>query len=220
MLLKIIVIGAYAAMTLVIGYVGLKKTQTFNDYFLGGRTVGPWMSAFTYAAAYFSAVLFIGFAGKVGWGFGLSGLWIALGNALVGVLAVWGLLGNRIRKMSVELQVTTMPEFLEKRYGSRFLKFIASLAVFLFLVPYSAAVFIGLSYLFKANFGLAYGTALLFMGLFTAFYLVLGGYKSMTMIDVVFGMIMCLGSAVLLASTLQKAGGLGNLASGLAASSS
>lgn len=217
MLIKIIVIGAYAVMTLVIGWLGLKKARTFNDYFLGGRTVGPWMSAFTYAAAYFSAVLFIGFAGKVGWGFGLSGLWIALGNALVGVLGVWWLLGNRIRRMSVELQVTTMPEFLEKRYNSRFLKLIASLAVFLFLVPYSAAVFIGLSYLFKANFGLTYGVALLFMGLFTAFYLVLGGYKSMTMIDVVFGMIMCLGSAILIGSTLQKSGGMGKLVVGLAA---
>ncbi len=217
MLIKIIVIGAYAVMTLVIGWLGLKKARTFNDYFLGGRTVGPWMSAFTYAAAYFSAVLFIGFAGKIGWGFGLSGLWIALGNALVGVLGVWWLLGNRIRRMSVELQVTTMPEFLEKRYGSRFLKLISSLAVFLFLVPYSAAVFIGLSYLFKANFGLTYGVALLFMGLFTAFYLVLGGYKSMTMIDVVFGMIMCLGSAILIGSTLQKSGGMGKLVVGLAA---
>lgn len=217
MLVKVVVIGAYAVLTLLIGYLGLKKARTFDDYFLGGRTVGPWMSAFTYAAAYFSAVLFIGFAGKVGWGFGLSGLWIAVANALVGVLGVWGLLGNRIRRMSVELQVTTMPEFLEKRYASRFLKLIASLAVFLFLVPYSAAVFIGLSFLFKANFGLTYGVALLFMGLFTAFYLVLGGYKSMTMIDVIFGMIMCLGSAVLIGSTLQKGGGLGNLVAGLAA---
>jgi SSS family solute:Na+ symporter len=217
MIIKAIVIGAYAVMTLAIGWLGMKKARTFTDYFLGGRTVGPWMSAFTYAAAYFSAVLFIGFAGKVGWGFGLSGLWIAAGNALIGVLCVWSLLGNRIRKMSVELQVTTMPEFLEKRYGSRFLKLVASLAVFIFLVPYSAAVFIGLSYLFKANFGLGYATALLFMGLFTAFYLVLGGYKSMTMIDVVFGMIMCLGSAVLIGSTLQKSGGFGNLTAGLGA---
>src|SRR4030043_1497167 len=112
MFIKIIVIGAYAVMTLVIGYLGLKKARTVTDYFLGGRSVGPWMSAFTYAAAYFSAVLFIGFAGKVGWGFGLSGLWVALGNALIGVLGVWGLFGNRIRKRSVELQVTTMPEFL------------------------------------------------------------------------------------------------------------
>ena len=217
MLVKAIVIGAYALMTLVIGYLGMKRVRSFDDYFLGGRTVGPWMSAFTYAAAYFSAVLFIGFAGKIGWGFGMSGLWIALGNAVVGVFLVWALLGNRIRRMSVELQVTTMPEFLEKRYDSRFLKLVASLAIFIFLVPYSAAVFIGLSYLFKANFGLAYGTALVFMGLFTAFYLVLGGYKSMTMIDVIFGMIMCLGSAVLFGSTLQKAGGMGHLTSGLEA---
>jgi SSS family solute:Na+ symporter len=217
MLIKALVIGAYAVMTLVIGWLGLRKAQTFNDYFLGGRTVGPWMSAFTYAAAYFSAVLFIGFAGKVGWGFGLSGLWIGVGNALVGVLGVWWLIGDRIRRISVELQVTTMPEFLEKRYASPFLKLIASLAVFLFLVPYSAAVFIGLSYLFKANFGLSYATALLFMGLFTAFYLVLGGYKSMTMIDVIFGMVMCLGSAILIGSTLQKAGGFGSLAAGLTA---
>jgi SSS family solute:Na+ symporter len=217
MLVKILVIGAYAVLTLAVGWLGLRKTRTFTDYFLGGRAIGPWMSAFTYAAAYFSAVLFIGFAGKVGWGFGLSGLWVALGNTVVGVLGVWGLLGNRIRRMSVELQVTTMPEFLEKRYASPFLKLVSSLAVFVFLVPYSAAVFIGLSYLFTANFGLAFGTALVVMGLFTAFYLVLGGDKSMTMIDVIFGMIMCLGSAVLVGSTLGKAGGLGRLTSGLAA---
>jgi SSS family solute:Na+ symporter/sodium/proline symporter len=217
MVVKILVIGAYAVLTLVIGWLGMRKARTFTDYFLGGRTVGPWMSAFTYAAAYFSAVLFIGFAGKVGWGFGLSGLWIALGNAFIGVLGVWGLLGDRIRRASVELQVTTMPEYLEKRYSSPFLKFLSSLAVFLFLVPYSAAVFIGLSYLFKSNFGLEYSVALLVMGLFTAFYLVLGGYKSMTMIDVVFGMIMCVGSAVLIVSTIQKSGGLRALNSGLAA---
>ena len=217
MIAKIVVIAAYAALTLGIGYLGLKKSRTFTDFFLGGRAVGPLMSAFTYAAAYFSAVLFIGFAGRVGWGFGLSGLWIAAANTLVGVLGVWALLGKRIRRMSTDLQVTTMPEFLEKRYGSRAFKLTASLAIFVFLVPYSAAVFIGLSYLFQANFGLPFGTALIVMGLFTAFYLVLGGYKSMTMIDVVFGMIMCLGSGVLIASTLRKAGGFGDLVSGLAA---
>src|SRR5512137_233244 len=216
MLIKILVIAAYGVLTLLVGWLGLRKARTFMDYFLGGRTVGPWMSAFTYAAAYFSAVLFIGFAGKVGWGFGQSGLWIALGNGLVGVLGVWALLGDRIRRMSVDLQVTTMPEFLEKRYASPALKLIASLAVFLFLVPYSAAVFIGLAYLFTANFGLGYVGALIIMGLFTAFYLVLGGYKSMTMIDVVFGMIMCAGSAVLIVSTLHKAGGFGSVTAGLA----
>ncbi|MEN6311131.1 MAG: sodium:solute symporter, partial [Acidobacteriota bacterium] len=216
MSIKILVISVYALVTLIIGWLGMKKAKTFDDYFLGGRAIGPWMTAFTYAAAYFSAVLFIGFAGKIGWGFGLSGLWIAAGNALIGVLGVWGLFGNRIRKMSIDYQVSTMPEFLEKRYQSPFFKLLSSAAIFIFLVPYSAAVFIGLAYLFKANFGVSYTLALAFMGVFTAFYLVLGGYKSMTMIDVFFGMIMCAGSLILIASTLHKGGGLANIAAGLA----
>ncbi len=119
--------------------------------------------------------------------------------------------------MSIELGVATMPEFFEKRYGSRAFKLASSLAIFVFLVPYSAAVFIGLSYLFQANFGMPFASALIIMGMFTAFYLVLGGYKSMTMIDVVFGMIMCLGSAVLVAGTVGKAGGLPDVVSGLRA---
>jgi len=216
MTFKILVIAVYALAILLFGVLGLRKVKSFSDYFLGGRSVGAWMTAFTYAAAYFSAVLFIGFAGKVGWGFGLSGLWIAAGNTLIGVLGVWWLLGERIRRMSLNYQVTTMPEFLEKRYASRTLKFISSLAIFIFLVPYSAAVFIGLAYLFNVNFHLTYVLALGIMGLFTAFYLVLGGYKSMTMIDVVFGIIMCVGSTILIISTIDKAGGLGRLTAGLA----
>jgi SSS family solute:Na+ symporter/sodium/proline symporter len=216
MTVKILVIAVYALAILSFGLLGLRKVKSFTDYFLGGRSVGAWMTAFTYAAAYFSAVLFIGFAGKIGWGFGLSGLWIAAGNTLVGVLGVWWLLGDRIRRMSLDYQVTTMPEFLEKRYGSRTLKLVSSLAIFIFLVPYSAAVFIGLAYLFNVNFHLTYVLALGIMGLFTAFYLVLGGYKSMTMIDVVFGIIMCVGSTILIISTIDKAGGIGRLTSGLA----
>ncbi len=216
MTVKILVIAVYALAILSFGLLGLRKVKSFTDYFLGGRSVGAWMTAFTYAAAYFSAVLFIGFAGKIGWGFGLSGLWIAAGNTLIGVLGVWWLLGDRIRRMSLDYQVTTMPEFLEKRYGSRTLKLVSSLAIFIFLVPYSAAVFIGLAYLFNVNFHLTYVLALGIMGLFTAFYLVLGGYKSMTMIDVVFGIIMCVGSTILIISTIDKAGGMGRLTSGLA----
>jgi SSS family solute:Na+ symporter/sodium/proline symporter len=216
MSIKILVIAVYALAILLFGILGLRKVKSFTDYFLGGRTVGAWMTAFTYAAAYFSAVLFIGFAGKIGWGFGLSGLWIAAGNTLIGVLGVWWFLGDRIRRMSLDYQVTTMPEFLEKRYRSRAFKLISSLAIFIFLVPYSAAVFIGLAYLFNINFQLTYVLALGIMGVFTAFYLVLGGYRSMTMIDVVFGMIMCAGSLTLMISTIDKAGGLSGLTDGLA----
>jgi len=194
-------------MIIIVGIVGLRRTKSFSDFFLGGGKIGPWMTAFTYGAAYFSAVLFIGFAGKIGWDFGLSGLWIAVGNSLIGVLGVWWIVGNRIKNMSIEYQVHTMPEYFEKRYDSRGFRLYSSITIFIFFIPYSAAVFIGLSYLFQVTFGIDYTLALFFMGLFTATYIVLGGYKSMTMIDVIFGIIMAVGASVLFTDTLQSAGG-------------
>lgn len=217
MTVKIIVMTAYALMIVLIGILGLKKAKSFSDFFLGGRNVGPIMTAFTYGTAYFSAVLFIGFAGKVGWGFGYSGLWIAIGNALIGVLGVWWLLGWRIKKMSVDYGVSTMGEYLEKRYDSPFLRLFGSICIFVFFVPYSAAVFIGLSYLFRSNFNLDFTLALAFMGVFTAIYLVLGGYKSMTMIDVVFGLIMVAGVVILMVFTVGQGGGLASMTADLKA---
>ena len=217
MFFKIAVIAAYVLMIVVIGILRSKKTTTFNEFFLGGGNVGPWMTAFTYGATYFSAVVFIGFAGKVGWQFGYSGLWIAVGNSFLGVLAVWWLLGHRIKKMAQEYQVATMAEYFEKRYQSKFLKIFSSASIFVFFIPYSAAVFIGLSYLFKLNFNTAYWQALVFMGLFTAVYMILGGYNSMSMIDVIFSALMIFGSGVVIVSVLGKAGGLAAASTRLAA---
>lgn len=217
MTLKVLILLVYAAAIVGVGIAGFRKTRSFSDFFLGGGTVGAWMTAFTYGTAYFSAVLFIGFAGKIGWGFGYSGLWIAVGNTLIGVLAVWWLLGRRIKAMSLELKVHTLAEFLQVRYDSAFLKLFAALCIFVFFIPYTAAVFMGLSYLFRSTFGIDYTLALVLMGGFTAVYLVLGGYKSMTIIDVVFGIIMLAGVSVLFFSILQKGGGLQAITAGIAA---
>jgi len=209
MAIKIIVIAAYALMIIVVGIIGLRKTKSFSDFFLGGGNVGPWMTAFSYGTAYFSAVVFIGFAGKVGWGFGYSGIWIGVFNALVGVLGVWAIMGWKIKKMSIDYGVSTLSEFLERRYDSRFLKLASSIAIFVFLVPYSAAVFIGLSKLFEASFpDIDYWHVVVAMGVFTSIYLVLGGYKSMTMIDTIFGMIMTASVIVLVYFTVNKGGGI------------
>lgn len=208
MAVKIIVVALYALMIIIVGLISLRKTKSFNDFFLGGGNIGPWMTAFSYGTAYFSAVLFIGFAGMIGWNFGYSGLWVAFFNALLGVLGVWAIFGWRIKKMSTDYGVTTMSEFLEKRYNSKLLKLFSAIVIFVFMVPYSAAVFMGLSYLFTSNFGIAYEYALLFMGLLTAVYLVMGGYKSMARIDMIFGLIMVVGVIVLLSSTISEGGGL------------
>jgi SSS family solute:Na+ symporter/sodium/proline symporter len=208
MIVKIIVIALYAIMIITVGIIGLRKTRSFNDFFLGGGKIGPWMTAFSYGTAYFSAVLFIGFAGKIGWNFGYSGLWIALFNALIGVLLVWGVFGWKIKQIAINLKVSTMCEYLEKRYNSPFLKFSGALVIFIFMIPYSAAVFMGLSYLFTSNFNLEYWHALLFIGVFTASYIVLGGYKSMAMIDMIFGIIMTVGVIILYFSTVHEGGGM------------
>jgi len=208
MLIKIIVIAIYGCMIITIGILGMRKTRSFNDFFLGGGKVGPWMTAFSYGTAYFSAVLFIGFAGKIGWNFGYSGLWIALFNALIGVLVVWGVFGWRIKQISTNYKVSTMCEYLEKRYNSPFLKLFGALVIFIFMIPYSAAVFMGLSYLFTSNFNLEYWHALSFIGIFTASYIVLGGYKSMAMIDMIFGIIMTGGVIILYFSTVNAGGGM------------
>jgi solute:Na+ symporter, SSS family len=208
MITKIIVIALYAIMVVAIGIIGLRKTRSSKDFLLGGGNVGPWMSAFSYGTAYFSAVLFIGFAGKIGWGFGYSGLWIALFNAIVGVFVVWTLLGWRIKQVSVSYNVSTMSEFLEKRYNSSAFKLLSAIIIFIFLIPYSAAVFMGLSYLFEISLGVPYRYVLIAMGIFTASYIVLGGYKSMAMIDMVFGIIMTASVLLLLFFTVEKGGGV------------
>lgn len=215
MLIKTIALALYAAMIIVVGIIGMRKTKSTSDFLLGGGNVGPWMSAFSYGTAYFSAVLFIGFAGKVGWGFGLSGLWIALFNALIGVLVVWSVLGWKIKQASTFYGVSTMSEFLEKRYESSNLKLLASIVIFIFLIPYSAAVFMGLSYLFEVSLGIPYVWILVGMGVFTATYIVLGGYKSMALIDLIFGIIMTFSVLLLLFFTVKKGNGVVNIADSL-----
>jgi transporter, SSS family len=190
-----------------IGVWGMRKTTTMNDFFLGGRTLGPWMSAFAYGTTYFSAVIFIGFAGKQGWQFGFNALWIGLGNALLGAFLAWVVLGKRTRRMTQKLDVMTMPEFLEARYGSEHLKMIAAVLIFIFMLPYSASVFKGLGHLFESTFHISYDFALVVLVGITGLYLILGGYFAVTMTDFIQGFIMLIGASVMAIVLVMKAGG-------------
>ncbi|MDR2553055.1 MAG: sodium transporter [Treponema sp.] len=204
----VLFLAAFFALMTGVGIWGMKKTKTLGDFFLGGRTLGPWVSAAAYGASYFSAVIFIGFAGTQGWQFGLSSLWIALGNALVGAGAAWLVLARRTRRMTQNLDAMTMPEFLQERYGAKHLKPLAASVIFFFLLPYSASVFKGLGHLFEAVFGIPYGIALLVMIAFTGVYLILGGYFAIAVTDFIQGIIMFAGAAVMVLVISGKGGGL------------
>ncbi len=207
----IILLAVFLVMMVVIGVWGMKKTTTLNDFFLGGRSLGPWFSAFAYGTTYFSAVLFIGFAGKLGWGFGLNALWIAVGNTLFGTLAAWLILGRRTRRMTQNLNVMTMPEFLHERFGGGYLKIIAAVIIFTFLIPYSASVFKGLGHLFEATFNINYDLALLIMIGITGFYLVLGGYFAIALTDFIQGLVMLVGAIAMVWIFVLKGGGFENV---------
>ncbi len=213
-MIKVLLLLCFVSILVYSGYTSMRKTRTVNDFFLGGRTVGPWLSAFAYGTTYFSAVIFIGYAGKVGWGFGLSDLWIVIGNALVGSLLAWWLLAGRTRQMTVRLNAMTMPEFLEARYDSRGMKIFAALVIFIFLLPYSASVFMGLSYLFEQIFGIPYLYAALAMCLLTGLYLVMGGYRAVALADFIQGIIMVFGVFMLL-YYIVRAPQVGGLTAGI-----
>lgn len=210
MVLSIILLFIFLIGMIVIGLWGMRKTSNLNDFFLGGRTVGPWISAFAYGTTYFSAVLFIGFAGKLGWGFGLNALWIALGNTIFGALLAWLVLGKRTRSMTQNLDAMTMPEFLQERFGAKYIKIFTTIIIFIFLLPYSASVFKGLGHLFEANFGISYDIALLIMIAITGIYLVLGGYFAITLTDFIQGLIMIIGALAMSSVLISKAGGFTN----------
>jgi len=174
---------------LAVGYVAMRKTRDAKDFFIGGRSLGPWMSAFAYGTTYFSAVLFIGYAGKLGWGFGIHTMWIILGNTLVGTLLAWKLLAGRTREMTARLGAITMPEFMSARYGSKALQVVAAAVVFVFLVPYSASVLMGLSYLFEMTLHIRYDVALYLLAAITAVYLTMGGYFAVAVSDFIRGIV-------------------------------
>lgn len=196
--MKFLVVAIYVGILLAIGYVSMKKTKTLSDFFIGGRTLGPWVSAFAFSITYFSAVLFIGYAGKTGWDFGLSDLWIVAGNAFFGSFLAWKVLGKRTRVMTAQLNAITMPEFLSQRYQSQGMKAFAALIIFVFMVPYSSSVYMGLSYLFETVFEIPYTVALFAIAIITAIYLVMGGYFAVTLGDLFQGTLMIAGVGVLL----------------------
>ena len=198
----------YLAVMIGIGVYCRKATSTVNDFVLGGRNIGPWFTAFAYGTSYFSAVVFIGYAGQFGWLYGASATWIGIGNAVIGSLLAWFMLGKRTRIMTKHLSASTMPEFFEKRYGSKGLKFTSAVIIFIFLIPYTASVYNGLSRLFESAFGIPYNYCIIGMAVFTAIYVIIGGYKATALNDFVQGIIMLIGIAAVVICVVSHKGGL------------
>ena len=207
MAIKIILLVVFFAVMLGIGIYSRNKAKNVNDYVLGGRTVGPWISAFAFGTSYFSSVVFIGYAGQFGWKFGLASTWIGLGNAFIGSLLAWLILGRRTRLMSQQLDAKTMPEYFGKRFDSKALRIAGSIIAFVFLVPYTAGVYNGLSRLFGMAFDIDYRICVIIMAALTAAYVVIGGYMATALNDFMQGIIMLIGICLVIGAVLAGKGG-------------
>ena len=203
---SILVVVFFAAM-LIVGLYCRKHSTNVDGFVLGGRSVGPWLTAFAYGTSYFSAVIFVGYAGQFGWNFGLASTWIGLGNAFIGSLLAWNILGRRTRVMTQHLDSKTMPDFFQKRYDSNSLKIAASVIVFIFLIPYTASLYNGLSSLFGIAFDIPYSVCIAVMAVLTGVYVIFGGYMATAINDFIQGIVMLVGIVAVVLAVLNQNGG-------------
>lgn len=213
-LYTVIALCAYAVAMALIGCISYGKSKTLDGFLIGGRNIGAWATAFAYGTTYFSAVVFVGYAGQHGWNIGIGAIWIGVGNAVLGCLLSWLLFANKTRKMTKKLEAKTMPEYFEKRYASKGMKIFAAVIIFIFLVPYSAAVYKGLGSLFSAVFpGVETWVWMLIIACLTAVYLVAGGYVATAYTNLLQGVVMIVGVICLIVAIINhdSVGGLAGL---------
>lgn len=214
--MKIALLILYFAVLIGIGLYCRKHATDVDGFVLGGRSVGPWLTAFAYGTSYFSAVVFVGYAGQFGWRYGIAATWAGIGNALIGSLMAWFILGRRTRIMTQHLDSATMPQFFGKRFGSNALKIGASIIIFIFMIPYTASLYNGLSRLFGMAFSIDYSVCIALMAILTAIYVIAGGYMATAINDFIQGMVMLVGITAVIFAVLESKGGFMTALDGLA----
>ncbi len=203
-----VLLVVFFAVMIGVGFYTRKHATDVSGFVLGGRSVGPWLTAFAFGTSYFSAVIFVGYAGQFGWLYGVSSTWAGLGNAFIGSLLAWNILGRRTRIMTQDLDAKTMPDYFGKRFDSKALKVIASIIVFVFLIPYTASLYNGLSSLFGLVFEIPYWVVIVVMAVLTGIYVIFGGYMATAINDFIQGIIMLFGICAVIAAVLKDNGGL------------
>ena len=215
MAIKLGMLVVFFGIMIGVGLYCRKHSTDVDGFVLGGRSVGPWLTAFAYGTSYFSAVVFVGYAGQFGWKYGIAATWAGIGNALIGSLMAWAILGRRTRVMSQHLNSATMPQFFQARFDSKALKLASSAIIFIFLIPYTASLYNGLSRLFGMAFDIDYSVCVIVMAVLTAVYVIAGGYMATAINDFIQGLIMLVGIVAVIVAVLKGQGGFMEAMKGL-----
>ena len=211
-----ITIGVYILFMLTVGLLSSRSAKSISDFTVGGRNAGAWVSALSYGTAYFSAVMFIGYAGSTGWKYGIWGVLPGIGNAIFGSLLAWLVLAKRTRETTRRLEIKSMPQLFEKRFGSQPMKLFCVLVIFVFLLPYSASVYKGLTSVCAVLLKVDEQVCMIVIAAAATLVVILGGYVATLKADFVQGLIMLFGVAALIVAVV-RCEQVGGLSAGLAA---
>lgn len=196
----------YLVATVYIGYIAYKRSVTLEDFYLGGRKIGPWALAFTYVATWNSAVTYIGFPGMA-YKFGMAMVASGVLSAIFAGFGGWMLLANKLKHQAQYLGALTVPEFIELRYKSHFARILSTVAILIFTCVYLVAQYAGMGYIMELYLGLPYLYSIMILSVVMALYTAIGGYLAVVWTDLLSGLIMTALSAFLFIFCLFKFGG-------------
>ncbi len=204
---------AYLIMMLAIGVIAYKRTSNSTDYFLGGRSLGPWPAALSAGASDMSGWLLLGLPGYA-YAAGFEAFWLA-GGLLVGTWANWLISAKRLRTYSITTESLTLPEFLSRRFNdnSKLIQTISAFFILLFFLFYTSSGLVAGGKLFETVFGLDYTTAVIIGTVCVVSYTLFGGFLAVSWTDLVQGLLMS--AALLIVPIAAMDGGLGQLSSDL-----
>ncbi len=203
-------IAVYAVVMIIIGVTQGKKVKSIADLTVGGRNAGAWLSALSYGTAYFSAVMFVGYAGGTGKAYGLWGVLAGIGNAIFGSWLAWKVLARPTRDVAFRLKIKTMPQYFEKRYFDEKIKLFACVVIFIFMIPYSASVYKGLASIADVLLGIDVNVCMILIAVIAALLLIFGGYLVQARADFFQGIVMMFGVTLLIICVVrcEKVGGI------------
>ncbi|AXN33685.1 sodium/proline symporter PutP [Vibrio coralliilyticus] len=204
---------AYLILMLAIGVIAYQRTKNSTDYFLGGRSLGPWPAALSAGASDMSGWLLLGLPGYA-YAAGIEALWLA-GGLLVGTWLNWLISAKRLRTYSITTDALTLPEFLSRRFNdnSKLIQVISAFFILLFFLFYTSSGLVAGGKLFETVFGLDYTTAVIIGTVCVVSYTLFGGFLAVSWTDLVQGLLMA--AALMIVPIAAMEGGFGQLSTDL-----
>ena len=208
--LIITAIVIYLLMMLVVGFRFSKRTSNSEDFYLGGRKMGPLVTAMSAEASDMSSWLLMGLPGVAY----LSGIadaaWTAIGLG-IGTWLNWYFVSRRLRRYSQNIGAITVPEFFSKRYHdkSNTLNALAAIVIIIFFIPYTASGFAACGKLFNSLFGVNYTVAMVVAALVIVGYTIMGGFGAVSTTDLIQSIVMTIALVTVLTYGIANAGGWG-----------